>query len=150
MAKKKANKGCVLSTGIPDLSTITATKDDIRLGKGGSPEFCALARAVRRQLGPLGKNAAINVTGQDSYIEVDADLPEPQVCVGGKLVPLSELTGESWSSPRLRIDLDLSSADNFIEQFDRYKDGESDDYGKPTKAPKPGKFQADVSVSQTY
>lgn len=147
MAKKAKKQTCVLSTGIPDLSTIRATKDDIRLGKGGSPQFCALARAVRRQLGPLGKDAELSITGRDSYVEVNIDLPEPQVCVGGKLVPLGDVTGESYvSEHRLRILLDLGSADDFIERFDQYKDGDDDEYGKPVKAPKPQTFKADVEI----
>ncbi len=111
MSKAKKKTACVISSGVPDISSIKVTAEDIRLGKQGMGESCAIARAVKRTLGI--KNG-VSVTGSTFEVSVPVKLPPVQVCIGGKLVTVEEARDREAT---LYFDLGYAASD-FIGDFD--------------------------------
>lgn len=122
--KKQTCKNTSVIAEIPDFSMFDVNADDIRLGKAGDTEYCAIARTVRRKLKGI-KGIQITDIGVDgnsirAEFSVPINLPVPQMCIGGKLVPCPELLKDDTPDRRnivVRIATPVK-AYKFIKKFD--------------------------------
>ncbi len=104
--KKKNNKAQVLSLVIPDFRKVTVTAADIKNGKKGSPQWCPIACAIRRQLGTIVPS---ELEVSDSHPSFSFDIPI--------IVPSKH--GQLKALATVNLDLYLGSeADEFINAFD--------------------------------
>lgn len=140
--KKQTCKNTSVIAEIPDFSMFDVSADDIRLGKEGDAEYCAIARTVRRKLKGV-KGIRIGDIGVDgdfirAEFSVPINLPIPQMCIGGKLVPCPELLNDDTSDRqyivvRCRTPKRVQA---FINKFDDSK-----------KSVKPFKFTAKPNIT---
>lgn len=140
--KKKTCKNTSVIAEIPDFSVFDVSADDIRLGEEGDTQYCAIALTVRRKLKGIEgiEIGDIGVDGNSIRAEfsVPINLPVPQMCIGGKLVPCPELLNSDAAGRRnivVRVPTP-KKAQAFIKKFDNDK-----------KSVKPFKFAANARVT---
>lgn len=140
--KEKTCKNTSAIAEIPDFSVFDVSADDIRLGKKGDSEFCAIARTTRRMIkgikGVTIDSINVNINHIRASFSVPINLPVPQMCIGGKLVPCPEFWNSNSPMRRL-FNIHISTpgkASIFIEKFDKNK-----------KSVKPFKFAAKPNVT---
>lgn len=140
--KKKTCKNTSAIAEIPDFSVFDVSADDIRLGKKGDSEFCAIARTTRRMIkgikGVTIDSINVNLNHIRASFRVPINMPVPQMCIGGKLVPCPELLNSDAAGRRnivVRVPTPQKAA-AFIKKFDKNK-----------KSVKPFKFAAKPNVT---
>lgn len=124
--KTKKAKNVVCAAKLPDLRKITVTAKDIKDSTQRDPSYCAIAVAIRRQLkGYDVEDVRVSGSGIEAEvtISVPVKVPRPQMCIGGKLVPMPDddecNTLEYDGNRSFKLYLNLpESADTFIEKFD--------------------------------